>query len=101
MKPGYETLVFLPLAHVFARMIVWLCLRERIVVAFAEELSSVPENLREIRPHFITSVPRIFEKVRERVLARAEQAGGSKRRIFTWALGIGARASARSAPWSM
>jgi long-chain acyl-CoA synthetase len=95
VESGQVTLVFLPLAHVFARLIVWVCMRARITVAFAQELATVPEDLREIRPHFITSVPRVFEKVRERVLARAHEAGGVKRKLFDWSLGVGRRVSER------
>lgn len=93
IREGHTTLVFLPLAHVYARMIVWLCLRKGIVVAFAESIPKVADNLREVRPDFITSVPRVFEKIHERILAGVDQAPALRRRVFAWALDVGSRAS--------
>jgi len=90
---GWRTLLFLPLAHVFARMIVYFCVRNGVVTAFAESIPKVPENLKEIRPHFIASVPRIFEKVYEKISTGVEQAGGLKKKLFDWALSVGSAVS--------
>jgi len=92
-KPGFTTLLFLPLAHVFARMIVYMCQRGVLCVAFAEDLTKVSVNLKEIRPDFLVSVPRIFEKIHDKVVTTAEDAGGLKRRVFQWAVGVGRRVS--------
>ena len=73
LEPDYVTLLFLPLAHVFARLIVHVCMRAGVTVAFAEDLATLPANLQEIRPHFIPGVPRIFEKFHERILAAASR----------------------------
>jgi long-chain acyl-CoA synthetase len=93
MTPGFCTLLFLPLAHVFARLMVYCCIDRGVDVAFAEHITKVPENMREVRPHFIASVPRIYEKVYDKVISSAEQAGGLKRRIFEWAMDVGHRVS--------
>ncbi len=87
--PSYETLLFLPLAHVFARMIVYACLRTGMSTAFAEDITMIGENLKEISPNFIASVPRIFEKVNGKILTGVEQAGGVKKILFDWSLGVG------------
>jgi long-chain acyl-CoA synthetase len=92
---GWVTLLFLPLAHVFARLIVCLCLRQGVIVAFAESIAEVPQNLKEIRPQFIASVPRIFEKVHEKITTGVEQAGGAKKKVFDWALSVGRQVSLR------
>lgn len=89
LEPGYETLLFLPLAHVFARLIIFVCMSDDVVVSFAEDLERVPANLRETRPHFIAAVPRFYEKVREG--ARARAGNGAKGRLFDWAVGVGER----------
>jgi long-chain acyl-CoA synthetase len=87
--PSYETLLFLPLAHVFARLIVYACFRTGMSTAFAEDITLIGENLKEIRPDFIASVPRIFEKVNGKILTGVEQAGGVKKMLFDWSLGVG------------
>ena len=89
----YTTLLFLPLAHVFARMIAYASLRTATTVAFAEDITTVAANLKEIRPHFIASVPRIFEKVHDKITTGVREAGGIKEKLFNWALGVGRRVS--------
>ena len=92
-EPGFDTLLFLPLAHVFARLIVYCCLKKRVTVNFAEGITEVAPNLREVRPHFIASVPRIYEKVYDKITSGVEQAGGVKKKLFDWALGVGTEVS--------
>jgi long-chain acyl-CoA synthetase len=77
VEPQFTTLLFLPLAHVFARMLIYMCQLSAVCIAFAEEIAKVPDNLREVRPHFIASVPRIYEKIHEKVVmgGRDRQAG--------------------------
>ncbi len=93
VQSHYCTLLFLPLAHVFARLIVYMCQQAPLTVAIAEDIGKVAINLREVRPHFIAGVPRIYEKVHERALTSAEEAGGLRRRLFRWALEVGRRAA--------
>jgi long-chain acyl-CoA synthetase len=93
LAPHYVTLLFLPLAHVFARLVLYYSMRARAVVAYAEDLSTIAENLREVQPHFIASVPRIYEKFHERITSGVERASPGRRRIFAWALAAGTRAS--------
>jgi long-chain acyl-CoA synthetase len=87
--PDDSTLLFLPLAHVFARVIAYSSVRAGCLLAFAESLLTVGENLKEIRPTFIASVPRIFEKIYEKILAGVNEAGGIKVALFGWAVGVG------------
>jgi len=89
IEPFFSTLLFLPLAHVFARLIVYVCLRKAVPVAFAESFNTVVQNLQEIRPHFIASVPRVYEKAYDKIVSNAAEAGGIKLKLFYWALGIG------------
>ena len=90
----FETLLFLPLAHAFARMIVFCCMRAGYTLAFAESLETIAENMAEIRPHFFASVPRIYEKVYERIHSRVADQGGLKKRLFDWAVAVGIQVSA-------
>jgi len=93
MEPEFLTLLFLPLAHIFARLIAYCCVRNANLVVFAEDITTVGEDLREIRPHFIVSVPRIYEKVYDKVLSGAEAAGGIKLKLFNFAIGTGMQVS--------
>jgi long-chain acyl-CoA synthetase len=90
---GDVHLLFLPLAHSFARFESYIGVNQGLVTAFAESLEKMPENLREVRPHFICSVPRVFEKVYAKVLAGVEGGSPAKKKIFYWALGVGRRVS--------
>jgi long-chain acyl-CoA synthetase len=89
LVPDYETLLFLPLAHVFARLIIYFCLNRGLTVAIAESIEKVADNLKEIRPHFVCSVPRIFEKIYAKITTSAQDAGGIKEKLFNWALQTG------------
>ncbi len=93
LLPHMETLLFLPLAHVFARLIVYFSMRAGIAIAFAESMEKVADNLKEIRPHFIASVPRIFEKVYDKITSGVQDAGGLKEKIFRWSVGVGYQVS--------
>jgi len=92
-REGDVHLLFLPLAHAFARMESFLAVRLGLTTAFAESIERLPENLRDVSPDFICSVPRVFEKVYARILSGVATAPPLRRRIFHWALGVGRRAS--------
>ncbi|MBI2014269.1 MAG: long-chain fatty acid--CoA ligase [Candidatus Rokubacteria bacterium] len=93
VEPGDVHLLFLPLAHSFARLEAFMGVHRRLVTAFAESLDRVGENLREVRPHFIFAVPRVFEKVHAKILGDVEAGSRLRRRIFAWALSVGMRVS--------
>jgi len=86
-------LLFLPLAHSFARLESFLGPWKGLTTAFAENLDKLAENLREVRPHFICSVPRVFEKVYAKILAGVEAGSPLKKRIFHWAMDVGSAVS--------
>ncbi|MBI2153974.1 MAG: long-chain fatty acid--CoA ligase [Candidatus Rokubacteria bacterium] len=90
---GDVHLLFLPLAHSFARMESFIGIHRGLTTAFAENLDKVGDNLKETRPHFICSVPRVFEKVYAKILAGVEAGSPVKKKIFHWALGAGRQVS--------
>jgi long-chain acyl-CoA synthetase len=92
---GFETLLFLPLAHVFARLMIYCCIPAGVLTTFAEDVSTVAADLQTVRPHFIASVPRVYEKIYDRVLTGVSRAGPARRALFHWALGVGREASER------
>ncbi|HEV8143996.1 MAG TPA: long-chain fatty acid--CoA ligase [Methylomirabilota bacterium] len=93
VEPGWVHLLFLPLAHSFARLESFLGIYNRLLTAFAENLDKVGDNLKEVRPHFICSVPRVFEKVYAKILAGVEAGSPAKKKIFYWAIGVGREVS--------
>lgn len=83
-----RALSFLPLNHSFERMVFYTYLAMGIGVYYAESLDTIGENLKEVKPHVFTSVPRLLEKVYERIMATARTLTGVKRTLFFWALGL-------------
>ena len=80
---GHElALSFLPLCHIYERTVVNLYLYLGTSIYYAENLDTIGENLREVRPNTFSTVPRLLEKIYERILARGEKLSGSQRRIF-------------------
>lgn len=86
-------LSFLPLSHVLERMVVFCYLYKGASIAFAESVETVAENLIEIKPHIMVSVPRVFEKIYSRVMDNVLTSSLLKRKIFFWALKIGRQTS--------
>jgi long-chain acyl-CoA synthetase len=95
VQPGDVHLLFLPLAHSFARFESFIGIHQSLVTAFAESLEKLSDNLKEVRPHFICSVPRVFEKVYAKVLSGVEAGPPVKKKLFYWALGVGREVSRR------
>ena len=93
IREGDVHLLFLPLAHSFARMESFVGIRLGLTTAFAESLERLPENLREVSPDFLCSVPRVFEKVYAKILSGVAAAPPVRQRIFQWAMSVGRRAS--------
>ena len=82
---GDIALSFLPLSHVFERMVDYYYWAEGICIAYAESVDTVAENLMEVSPHYMVSVPRLFEKIYTKVMG----ATGIKRVLVSWAKGVG------------
>ena len=93
VQEGWVHLLFLPLAHSFARLESFLGVYHGLTTAFAENLDKLSENLREVRPHFICSVPRVYEKVYAKILAGAQAGSPAKQKIFRWAMDVGRQVS--------
>ncbi len=84
-----ETLLFLPMAHIFARLGYLLSLQMGFTVSFAENIDRLMHNLQEIRPTFVFSVPRIYEKVYSAVLSGVQSGSRLKKQIFAFAMAVG------------
>ncbi len=88
--PGaeYRVLSFLPVCHIFERMLHYLYMLEGAKIHFGESLETVKEDLAGAKPHMFTAVPRLLEKFYDGIVAKGQAAGGMKTRIFNWAVGI-------------
>jgi len=87
--------LFVPLAHVLGREIEWAPIQVGCTTWFSEGIAKIKENLVEVRPTFMASVPRIYEKFYSGLQAAFAQGSPGKRRLVQWALGVGKAASAR------
>jgi long-chain acyl-CoA synthetase len=88
-------LLFLPMAHSFARICHQSATYRGATLALCADATRVPEALARVRPTILPAVPRVYEKVHANALGEIERAGGAKRAIGRWALRVGSRASAR------
>lgn len=85
--PGDVALSFLPLSHVFERLVDYYYWHCGVCIAYAESIEKVADNLMEVRPHYMVSVPRLFEKIHTKVMG----ATGIKKALVMWATGVGER----------
>ena len=84
-------LSFLPLSHVFERMLDYAYFYKRISIAYAESIEKLGANFVEVRPLCFGAVPRIYEKVQARIMANVDSGPGWKKKLFAWAVGVGAQ----------
>jgi long-chain acyl-CoA synthetase len=89
IKPHFETLLFLPLPHVFARLIVYVCVRAALTVNIGESMDKAADNLKEVRPHFFATAPRAYERTYIKITSSTQDSGGIKYKIFKWAFRVG------------
>lgn len=79
-------LTFLPICHVYERMLHYLYMRVGASVYFAESMDTIGDNIREVKPEVFSAVPRLIEKVFDRIMAKGEELKGLKRTLFFWAV---------------
>lgn len=91
-EPGKSTaLSFLPICHIFERMILYLYQYYGVSVYFGESIDKISDNLKEVRPNVITAVPRLLEKVYDKIYAKGTELTGIKKMLFFWAINLGLR----------
>ena len=94
VRPGDRTVLFLPLAHNFGRLVHFTAARVGYTIAFCPDVSELADALLTVKPHFLPSVPRVYEKLHAAVRAELDAATGLRKRIAGWALAVGQRSSA-------
>jgi long-chain acyl-CoA synthetase len=93
VEPGEVDFFFLPLAHSFARAAEYFGTFNGTITAFAQSIETIPADLRETKPHFVPSVPRIFEKIYGRIQSTRESSPWLRQQIFDWAISVGRQRS--------
>lgn len=84
-----KALSFLPVCHVFERMILYLYQFCGVEIYFAESIEAMSDNLKEVKPNVMTAVPRLYEKVYDKIVAKGAELTGLKKSLFFWAIDIG------------
>ena len=88
LNTGEIALSFLPLCHVFERTVTYGYMAKGVNIVYARDLETLSESLQEVKPHFFTTVPRLLEKVYEKIINKAKGESKIKQKIFFWALGL-------------
>lgn len=88
-KQDWRALSFLPLNHVYERMLSYLYISRGMSVYYAESLEKIGDNLKEVKPQIFVTVPRLLEKVYEKIVTTGSQLKGIKKLLFFWALNLG------------
>ncbi|RYY88478.1 MAG: long-chain fatty acid--CoA ligase [Chitinophagaceae bacterium] len=89
VQQGSKVLSFLPLNHIFERTVTFIYLFAGVTIYYAENLDTLGDNLKEVKPEMFTTVPRLLEKVYEKIMAKAGELTGIKKKLFFWALKLG------------
>ncbi|CAM1353935.1 MULTISPECIES: AMP-dependent synthetase/ligase [Tenacibaculum] len=82
-------LSFLPVCHIFERMILYLYQYCGVSVYFAESIEKLSENAQEVKPNVMTAVPRLYEKIYDKIYAKGAELSGIKKKLFFWAIDLG------------
>ncbi|MCI2228089.1 long-chain fatty acid--CoA ligase [Polaribacter sp. MSW13] len=86
-----KALSFLPVCHIFERMILYLYQFCGAEIYFAESIDKLAENAQEIKPSVMTAVPRLYEKIYDKIILKGEELTGIKKKLFFWAVNLGLR----------
>ncbi len=83
-----KALSFLPLNHIFERMISYIYITSGAGIYYATSLETIGEDLKEVKPHLFATVPRLLEKVYEKIMAKGQELRGIKRKLFDWSVSL-------------
>ncbi len=99
VERGVRAISFLPLCHIYERMLMYLYQRAGMQVRFQETLDDLGARIREAKPHVFTAVPRLLEKIYDTILSKGEALTGIKRKLFFWSLDLGERYDVHGRSW--
>ncbi len=90
-KGKSRALSFLPVCHIFERMILYLYQYYGVSIYFGESIDKISDNIKEVKPNVMSAVPRLLEKVYDSIYAKGTQLTGIKKKLFFWAIDLGLR----------
>lgn len=88
-KGKSRAMSFLPICHIFERMIVYLYQYYGVAVYFGESIEKISDNIKEVKPTVMSCVPRLIEKVYDKIYSKGLELTGIKRKLFFWAIDLG------------
>lgn len=91
-------LSYLPLCHVYERMLIYLFQYLGISIYYAENIGTIVDNIKDIRPHIMSTVPRLLEKIYDKIIAKGRKLKGIKKGIFFWAVNVGLKYEIDNSP---
>ena len=89
LKDINTVLSFLPVCHVFERMLHYLYIYQGNTIYFAESIEKIGDNVKEVKPDFMSVVPRLLEKIYDSIIAKGTALTGVKKFLFFWAVNVG------------
>jgi long-chain acyl-CoA synthetase len=89
LLPTDTALSFLPLCHIYERTDIYVYMYYGVSTYYAESMETIGENLKEVKPHVFATVPRLLEKVYDKIVAKGYELTGVKKQLFFWALNLG------------
>jgi long-chain acyl-CoA synthetase len=91
IESGGLMLSFLPLSHIFERMVLYLCLNRGVQINYATGIETVASDIQDVNPTLMSTVPRLLEKIYGRIQKNAADGGELKKRLFNWSMGVARR----------
>jgi long-chain acyl-CoA synthetase len=99
VPPSFRVLSFLPLCHVFERMVNYFYQYSGVSIHYAESMATIADNLKEIRANLFVAVPRVLERVYDKIIGKGKSLTGIKKALFFWAVGLGLRYKEKNNGW--
>lgn len=96
VKKEHKVLSFLPLCHIFERVVTYFYFYKGVEVYYAESIDTLKENIAEVKPHFMTCVPRLMEKIYDGILLKGQDLKGIRKFLFNWGISLAHKENAKS-----
>ncbi|WP_313266575.1 long-chain fatty acid--CoA ligase [Sphingobacterium sp.] len=99
VERGDRALSFLPVCHAYERVFQYVYMYKGLTIFFAQSMDTIGEDFKSVKPHIFSAVPRVLEKVYEKIMATGEQLTGVKRKLFFWSLSLGEQYKLAGRSW--
>jgi len=99
VERGDRALSFLPVCHAYERVFQYVYMYKGLTIFFAQSMDTIGDDFKSVKPHIFSAVPRVLEKVYEKIMATGEKLTGVKRKLFFWSLRIGEQYKLEGRSW--